>query len=525
MQKHPVLMIDWDLEAPGLHHYFSGGQPATERQGVLELFEACRERLQARGRGTIRRNPRAGRARARALDWDSYVERVDDSRPLYLMRAGRFDDSYGERADRLDWDALFCACPALFRSFAAKLTRRFAHVLVDCRSGRSAATSVCTALLPDKMVGLFTPEPRSLEGLGGVVRRALDYRCSHEDEQRPLLVYPLPQRGLGEDHADTLASKANLAVALRMQGRLDEAQFLEECVVEARQRLLGMEHLDTLAARANLAATLAQQGRIAEALALQDMVLESYLRLLGPEHLLTLTCRAGRADMLFQRGDTEHARIAQEQVLAGRKRLLGAEHSDTLRSKTALACTLLRMQELDAARSLFDAVLQGPLLQVKSPVCESLSVTTTAIWRRASRRWPMRWPRSPTSWWSLPTATARARPTRCRWTGRCRCQKAANGFYFVNGTPTDCVHIALTGMLDYRPDLVVSGINNGQNMGDDTLYSGTVAAATEAYLFGIPAIAFSQVRSRLEHIEDRPPRHARDIVLRASMHCWSRRIC
>ena len=58
--------------------------------------------------------------------------------------------------------------------------------------------------------------------------------------------------------------------------------------------------------------------------------------------------------------------------------------------------------------------------------------------------------------------------------------KAANGFYFVNGTPTDCVHIALTGMLDARPDLVVSGINNGQNMGDDTLYSGTVAAATEA---------------------------------------------
>ncbi|MDQ1832523.1 5'/3'-nucleotidase SurE [Massilia scottii] len=92
-------------------------------------------------------------------------------------------------------------------------------------------------------------------------------------------------------------------------------------------------------------------------------------------------------------------------------------------------------------------------------------------------------------------------------------QKAANGFYFVNGTPTDCVHIALTGMLDYRPDLVVSGINNGQNMGDDTLYSGTVAAATEGYLFGIPAIAFSQVAHGWEHI-DGAARLARDIVLR-----------
>jgi 5'-nucleotidase len=66
------------------------------------------------------------------------------------------------------------------------------------------------------------------------------------------------------------------------------------------------------------------------------------------------------------------------------------------------------------------------------------------------------------------------------------------GFKVINGTPSDCVHVALTGLLERRPDLVVSGINNGANMGDDTLYSGTVAAAMEGYLFGIPAIAFSQ---------------------------------
>jgi 5'-nucleotidase len=65
------------------------------------------------------------------------------------------------------------------------------------------------------------------------------------------------------------------------------------------------------------------------------------------------------------------------------------------------------------------------------------------------------------------------------------------GFKVVNGTPSDCVHVALTGVLGHRPDLVLSGINNGANMGDDTLYSGTVAAAMEGFLFGIPAIAFS----------------------------------
>src|SRR5690606_37226252 len=80
-------------------------------------------------------------------------------------------------------------------------------------------------------------------------------------------------------------------------------------------------------------------------------------------------------------------------------------------------------------------------------------------------------------------------------------RQANNGFYYVNGTPSDCVHIALTGLLDFRPDLVVSGINNGANMGEDTLYSGTVAAATEAYLFGIPAIAFSLVEKGWQHID------------------------
>jgi 5'-nucleotidase len=69
--------------------------------------------------------------------------------------------------------------------------------------------------------------------------------------------------------------------------------------------------------------------------------------------------------------------------------------------------------------------------------------------------------------------------------------KAHNGFYYVNGTPTDCVHLAVTGMLDTLPDMVVSGINAGANMGDDTIYSGTVAAATEGFLLGIPSLAVS----------------------------------
>ena len=80
-------------------------------------------------------------------------------------------------------------------------------------------------------------------------------------------------------------------------------------------------------------------------------------------------------------------------------------------------------------------------------------------------------------------------------------RRAQNGFYYVNGTPTDCVHMAVTGMLDAQPDMVISGINSGANMGDDTIYSGTVAAATEGFLLGIPAIAVSLAGKELLHYQ------------------------
>ena len=80
-------------------------------------------------------------------------------------------------------------------------------------------------------------------------------------------------------------------------------------------------------------------------------------------------------------------------------------------------------------------------------------------------------------------------------------RRAPNGFFFVNGTPTDCVHLAVTGLLEQLPDVVVSGVNLGANMGDDTIYSGTVAAATEGYLLGIPSVAMSLANKPGTHLE------------------------
>lgn len=92
-------------------------------------------------------------------------------------------------------------------------------------------------------------------------------------------------------------------------------------------------------------------------------------------------------------------------------------------------------------------------------------------------------------------------------------RKAANGFFHVNGTPTDCVHLAVTGLLDELPDMVLSGINDGANMGDDTIYSGTVAAATEGFLLGIPSFAVSLTRKSGQHYGT-AARVAADIVQR-----------
>jgi len=88
-----------------------------------------------------------------------------------------------------------------------------------------------------------------------------------------------------------------------------------------------------------------------------------------------------------------------------------------------------------------------------------------------------------------------------------------NGFYSVEGTPTDCVHLAINGLLTEQPDMVVSGINAGANMGDDVIYSGTVAAAMEGRFLGLPAVAVSMTAYRSHHL-DTAARIAKQLVMR-----------
>ena len=98
-----------------------------------------------------------------------------------------------------------------------------------------------------------------------------------------------------------------------------------------------------------------------------------------------------------------------------------------------------------------------------------------------------------------------------------RVNESRDGMFYVNGTPTDCVHLALTGFLDEDPDMVIAGINHGANLGDDTLYSGTVAAAAEGRFLGFPAIAVSLVGEEPKHF-DTAGRAIRELVQQLETH-------
>jgi tetratricopeptide (TPR) repeat protein len=422
----PVLMIDWDTEAPGLHHLFhsrderyeqarpapgrheagrgEGGRKEAARAeagrpGLLEYFEACREQLKALGRTGGDDHEERARLVLEAIDWEAYVERVDQGRTLYLMRAGSFDDSYGERADRMDWDGLFAACPPLFRAFAAHLTRHFRHVLIDCRGGRSAAVSVCTTLLPDRLVGVFTPNPRSLEGLAGVVTRAIEYRCSHEEAQRPLLVYPVPcgvdgfdaERRLlwrrGDPHKGVAGYQPRLEQLLRdcygiaqlsLDNYLDEVQLHGALAAGAVQHLgaLPERDADRLSQTRAIEALLgwAAEGRFPWQSRLEidlvDAVEAARARLalaqgkrnaaasFDPNAVLLARELLRLGELYLQGARLQDACDCFAESTTLRQRLLGDDHIDTRTSRAALAAVLRDSGRLPEARQQYEALLE-----------------------------------------------------------------------------------------------------------------------------------------------------------------------
>ena len=196
VDQERILMIDWDLEAPGLHQYFCGkfsdakdkSENLPEGQlGLIDLFCEIMARLDKEILDDIPDNF------FDTLNFEQYlIDLKIDS--LMLLPAGRFDDGlYSSRVNAFDWDVFFNNYQSVFSQFVKYLRKKFKFVLIDSRTGYTDISGICTSLMPEKLVVVFTPNRQSLTGVVELVRDATDYR-KQSDDLRPLIVFPLASR-------------------------------------------------------------------------------------------------------------------------------------------------------------------------------------------------------------------------------------------------------------------------------------------------------------------------------------------
>jgi tetratricopeptide (TPR) repeat protein len=308
----------------------------------------------------------------------------------------------------MDWDGLFAACPALFRGFAAHLARQFQHVLIDARGGRSAAVSVCTTLLPDKLVALFTPNQRSLDGMAGVVTRAIDYRCTHEAEQRPLLVYPVPcaidsgdseRRALwrrGDPHHGLPGYQPVLEKLMRScygVSQLSLDSYLDEVQLQQANATAGAGHLGVLAEPDNDRFSLTRsfesllawlvpgrfpwQPRAEIELLAAVEAMHRHPELADSAAGVSLARDLAALGTLYRKqGRHQQAQECFEQSLTLRQRQLGTDHAETRCVRASLAALLRDTGKLSEAKFMYEMLVEDCKRTVGRQHPETLAVSS-----------------------------------------------------------------------------------------------------------------------------------------------------
>jgi tetratricopeptide (TPR) repeat protein/cellulose biosynthesis protein BcsQ len=260
-ESNRVLMMDWDLEAPGLHRFFrnhlSSGQDTepqqavNDKRGLIELFGELRDSISAVGESINRLSEEDINAIISKVKPERFILDTDIE-SLHLLKAGRFDDKYALKVSEFAWKELFGRAPSLIRLFANYLAQQFDYVLVDSRTGLTDTSGICTMLMPEKLVIVFTPNYQSLEGVRELVRRATNYR-SQSDDLRPLVVLPLPSRieatepKLRHDWRFGNAETQVVGYQPLFQDSLKEAYGLEECNLEAYFKEVQIQHVPVYA--------------------------------------------------------------------------------------------------------------------------------------------------------------------------------------------------------------------------------------------------------------------------------------
>lgn len=189
-EEGKILVIDWDLDSPGLHRYF---QPYIENDrkssGLIELFDILNNEVSTTEIDSIFK------------DWNlsEFITEVNLAFPdgkkyaIDFMPAGKLDENYAEKVRRFRWDKLWDKTPHIFSSFAKYLSEQYKWILIDSRTGFTITSSICTMLMPSRLVMVFTPNKQSLEGIKDLTHRAAWARRQNVD-LRPFEIFPLPSR-------------------------------------------------------------------------------------------------------------------------------------------------------------------------------------------------------------------------------------------------------------------------------------------------------------------------------------------
>lgn len=190
-----ILMIDWDLEAPGLEYYFDKYINPLElngKEGIFDFVKKAEKKLPKMIYGeedTVVLNTLFNELSTSLIKVDIPYATSE----LCLLKSGKQTTDYAEQINKFNWERFYKKIPAFFTLFAEYLWNEFDYVFIDARTGHTGIGGISTMIMPEKLVLVFTPNQQSLEGIMRIAEKAIAYRV-HSNDVRPLTIYPLPSR-------------------------------------------------------------------------------------------------------------------------------------------------------------------------------------------------------------------------------------------------------------------------------------------------------------------------------------------
>jgi eukaryotic-like serine/threonine-protein kinase len=238
-----ILVVDWDLEAPGQHYYLLDADQsdvAAHHLGIVDLFTSIQRYIKS---STHLDSLDDFFSRTQLSD---YIMTTRASN-VFLMPAGILDNDYQSRLMALDWQNMYAAFPDLYQDFAVQLSKTYQTVFIDSRTGMTDTSNICTSLLPDKLVVVFTPNRQNLTGVEALIRQSTEYRRRSAD-LRPLMVYPLPSR-IDQQNESIRERWRRGDARRRIEGYepqferiLKDAYGLADCSLERYFNLIQLQH-------------------------------------------------------------------------------------------------------------------------------------------------------------------------------------------------------------------------------------------------------------------------------------------